>query len=479
MSPSFAVVGSGGIDHAIAIADRAIRNVPAYAAHIRAASPSCGSVRTVDDFRSLPPMTKSNYLAVHPRTHMLWHSDAASAGIWTTSSGSTGVCTYFPGDDVATNDGAGFFDSIFTANFGSRSRTTLVINAFAMGTWIGGTYTLLGLLELRRRGHRLSLITPGMNIDTILTALTDLAPCYDQVVIAGYPPFIKDTLDAAPSHLLTNDIKILLAGEAITETWRDHLLAKLGKPQEPERICLMYGTADAGVIAFETPVTTAVRRAADSDSTLRNALFGDTTILPTFTEVDPMLRFVEVDDDGYLLFTIDAALPLIRYRINDRGAVHSGARLREIVAAHGDGELSQHIDSSAVFLSLTGRPDVAATFYSLNIYDGNLRAAFEHPAMSSALTGKFVIDTGVDHEQNQTLRIHAELSAQTRPDDGLCRDLTALCLEALRDTNAEYHELHRTRGQSAVPVIELHGFGTHHFERTGPKHKSTIRTGGE
>ena len=50
---------------------------------------------------------------------------------------------------------------------------------------------------------------------------------------------------------------------------------------------------------------------------------GNQTRQPTFVRYDPERRYAEVDDDGFLLFTLDSSIPMIRYRINDQGAVFS------------------------------------------------------------------------------------------------------------------------------------------------------------
>uniref|UniRef100_UPI0024541076 hypothetical protein n=1 Tax=Nocardia abscessus TaxID=120957 RepID=UPI0024541076 len=47
--------------------------------------------------------------------------------------------------------------------------------------------------------------------ETILANIAELGTRYDQVVIAGYPPFVKDVLDHAPEEVLRQDLRVLLA----------------------------------------------------------------------------------------------------------------------------------------------------------------------------------------------------------------------------------------------------------------------------
>ena len=151
------------------------------------------------------------------------------------------------------------------------------------------------------------------------------------------------------------------------------MLARIGKPGRPQDTCLIYGTADAGMVAHETPTTIAVRRLAERDPSLRAAVLGGAGPLPTFVEYDPELRYVETETyprrcarhsgtfpvaalapgtfpvaalaprniprrcsrpeehspslrspqepAERLLFTVDSVIPLICYRINDVGSV--------------------------------------------------------------------------------------------------------------------------------------------------------------
>lgn len=459
-----------GLAQAIDVARRAACDVPAYRSHLRRHGIDPDVAYLDDSFHRLPEITRSGYLKRYPREQLVWHGDVTEVGTWSASSGSSGTPSYWGREQVALDESADMFDHIFRRNFMSHERTTLVINCFAMGTWIGGTYTYLALLALRERGHRLSVITPGIATDAVIDALAELGPHYTQIVLAGYPPFIKDVLDRAEEQARAQDIHLLLAGEAITENWRDHVLDRLGKVDDTEAICLMYGTADAGVMGCETPLTVAIRRAAQIDPQLRDELFGaENVTLPTFVEYDPTRRFVEVVD-GYLLFTVDSAMPLIRYRINDTGAILSGQDVRDVLDGHGHPVLAEMINPRSCFIVLTGRPDVAATFYSLNLYPSNIGPAFESSTITGTLTGRYVITTEPDHQLQQVLRIQAELAAGALATEQIRDRLTGLCLSALIESNSEYRELHDRLGQAVEPVVTLRTYRSAGFG-DGVKHR--------
>ncbi|WP_246007725.1 hypothetical protein [Gordonia oryzae] len=263
------------LDLAAAMTDRARRKVPAYADFLRHNGIDPGERIDADAFTRLPAMTKTGYITRYPQPTRYWDGQITEAEVWSSTSGSSsGIPTQFGRGALALAQSASMYDRIFTGSFNSQLRTTLLINCFAMGTWIGGTYTMAGVGELNDRGHRISVATPGIDVDVAIATLAELGPFYDHVVLAGYPPLIKDLLDNTPANLLAMDIKLLLAGEAITEKWRDHVLDLLHRHSEPGRICLKYGTADAGLMGYETPTSIAVRRAALDDTALSDQVFG-------------------------------------------------------------------------------------------------------------------------------------------------------------------------------------------------------------
>jgi phenylacetate-CoA ligase len=451
---------------------RAALEVPAYADFLRRNKIAAERIQTPQDFARVPPVTKANYLQHYPLNMLARRGDIAEAGTWSTSSGSSGKPTYWPRAALSLEQSIDLYDKIFRQSFQSRERSTLAVVGFAMGNWIGGTYTYSGIQHLRALGHRLSVIAPGIDVATILSNLADLGPYYEQVVLVGYPPFVKDVLDQAPPSVVDMDLKILMAGENISEGWRDYILKRIGKEGRPEHTCLIYGTADAGIMGHETPTTIAARRLARDDPRLNVTLFGDHEVQPTFVEYQPDFRFTETDPDGYLLFTIDSTFPLIRYRINDRGHVLTASELADLLGRFRHQFAVRTSTENAGFIALGQRTDIAATFYSLKIFPDSIRAAFEDAAVSGAVSGKFCLVTEEDEAYGQTLALQVELRAGAIADEALAPRLAELVVASLLRTNSEYRQLHQVLGVRADPVITLHRFGAARFAH-GIKHRWT------
>ncbi len=80
---------------------------------------------------------------------------------------------------------------------GPRERSTLAVVCFALGTWVGGMFTCArAAATWRPRATPVTVITPGNNREEILRVAAELGPSFDQVVLLGYPPFVKDVVDA-------------------------------------------------------------------------------------------------------------------------------------------------------------------------------------------------------------------------------------------------------------------------------------------
>ena len=165
-----------GFERALDVFRRAALEVPAYADFLRSNGVVAELVQTPQDFASVPPVTKTSYLHRYPLNMLARRGDITAAGTWSTSSGSSGKPTYWPRGLLSLEQSIDLYDKIFRQSFQSDERSTLAVIGFAMGNWIGGTYTFTGIQHLRALGHRLSVITPGIDVATILGNIADLAP---------------------------------------------------------------------------------------------------------------------------------------------------------------------------------------------------------------------------------------------------------------------------------------------------------------
>ena len=214
---------------------------------------------------------------------------------------------------------------------GSRRKSTLSLVALSMGSEPAGTYHLQLTLGLRARGHRITMVTPGTDIEKSVRMLRELGPRFQQTLIQGSPAVVRELLWRAAQDridLSALGLGLILSGEPISESQRDDM-GELIAGEPAERVRYIYDAAEIGVIGVETRETVTLRRLAMRDHTLRRELFGgDASRCPAIVECSPGLRHVE-GEDGMLLFTVDGSIPLIRYRNGDTGHVVMPAELRD------------------------------------------------------------------------------------------------------------------------------------------------------
>lgn len=125
-----------------------------------------------------------------------------------------------------------------------------------MGVWIGGIITYEAFNRVSRRDFPLTILTTGVNKKEIYDALRTIGQHYAQLVLCGYPPFVKDVVDDGEPNGVDwrrFDTRILCAAEAFSEDFRDYLMQKTGIADAYRGIMNIYGSADLGTIATEIP----------------------------------------------------------------------------------------------------------------------------------------------------------------------------------------------------------------------------------
>src|SRR5690606_22361129 len=133
-------------------------------------------------------------------------------------------------------------------------------------------------------------VTPGSNREEIFRVVRDLAPLFDQTVLLGYPPFLKDVIDggaAAGIDWRPLRIKLVMAGEVFSEEWRSLVGERVGSTDPCYDSAALYGTADAGVLGNATPLSISIRRFLARTPEAARQLFGQSR-LPTLVQYDPL-----------------------------------------------------------------------------------------------------------------------------------------------------------------------------------------------
>ena len=353
-----------------------------------------------------------------------------------------------------------------------------------MGVWIGGLITYQAFERMGRRGYSMSILTPGINKAEILKALRDIAPQYEQVILAGYPPFLKDVIDEAVEEGISfskHKVMLLFAAEAFTEQFRDHVAEKVGIKNVLIDTANVYGSADLGTMAFETPLSILIRRIASRNEALFNDLFRGISKTPTLAQFIPDFVSFEAPN-GELLITGDSAIPLIRYSIGDHGGVYTFQEMIERCKAQGV-DLLKEAKSAGIskdmyelpFVYVYERIDLATTLYGLQIYPETIKEVLLQKRFQDTFTGKLTLITKFDDKQDQYLEVNLELKPRAQVTKVFTSELVSEILKNLREKNSEFHELSDFLGKRSEPRLVFWQYEDPLYFKTGIKQSWVIR----
>jgi phenylacetate-CoA ligase len=456
----------------LALFREAARDVPAYASFLRERGVDPAAVDGIEAFRRLPVTTKDNYYRQHPLPDLCRHGRLDACDMVALSTGSTGEPAVWPRSITHELESSARFEQVLAGAFGAADKRTLGVICFALGNWVGGLYTLACCRHLAAKGHPLTMVAPGNQPAEIFRALRALSPHYEQRVLFGYPPFLKDLIDGGVSQGIdwgAIPTRIVMAGEVFSEEWRTWLCRRLGVTDPASASASLYGTADAGILANETPLSIRIRRALARNPAAARELFGEAR-LPTLCQYDPLQRYFEVED-GWLLFSGDGGAPLLRYKILDRGGVLGHGELLEFLA-------KRHIElepgpegEPLPFVYVFGRSHFAISFYGANVYPENVSVGLEQPEVATQLTGKFVLEVRHDDEQNAGLQLTVELLRDATARPGLAQQIAVTVQRELERLNSEFAAY--VPAARRAPHVVLRAFADAEYFPPGVKHRYT------
>jgi phenylacetate-CoA ligase len=461
--------GTGPAESVLELFHRVAATVPAYGKFLRERGVDPAAITTIDDFRTLPMTDKDTYHRRYPLPELCRGGRLDGCDMIAVSSGSSGRPTVWPRSLVDELAVARRFEQVFRDGFRAHERSTLAVVCFPLGTWVGGLFTTACVRHLAAKGYPITTVAPGNNKAEILRVLPELADHFDQVVLLGYPPFVKDVVDtgvAAGFDWSRHAVKLVLAGEVFSEEWRDLVGQRAGMADPARDSASLYGTADAGVLGNETPLSVSVRRFLAGRPDLARELFGDSR-LPTLVQYDPASRFFEVHE-GTLLFSGDNGVPLIRYHIADDGGVLTSAELLEFCARNG---FTPEADNDLPFVYVFGRSLFTVSFFGANVYPENVTVGLEQPGISGWVTGKFVLETVADADEDTRLRVTVELAPGATGDAAAVAESVR---EQLVRLNSEF--AHYVPAERQLPEVVLKPAGDPEHFPVGVKHRYTRRT---
>lgn len=426
---------------ALTLFKSAAYRVPAYKDFLKKNKVDPGKIVTFADFKLVPLIDKKNYLRQYPLKDLVWDGSLKRLHIFSATSGSTGLPIYFPRSAQLNWESSIFHELFFRNSSYGPASPTLVIICFGMGVWIGGLITYSAFEETGKRGNPISIITPGINKIEIFNALRNLAPNYNQIILVGYPPFIKDILDESAGQgidLKKINLRLLFAAEAFTEKFRDYAASIAGIKNIYLDTANIYGTADIGTMAYETPASILIRRLAVKNKKMFGEFFGEIQKLPTLAQYNPLFIAFESPRDE-ILITGNSSIPLVRYSVGDRGGVMNFSDAKDKLKKF-NVDLEREASRTGIggcvyelpFVYVYERKDLAVKLHLRDIYPEIIRDVLVAKPFNKYFSGKFSMATRYGNTHDQYLEINLEIRRNKKAGNRLKKMLHENLLRALR-----------------------------------------------
>ncbi len=463
-----------GFKEALKLFKETAKNVPAYRAFLKRHAINPQKINSYGDFLKVPMMDKKNYLRFFDFFDLFPHRKIPY--MISASSGSSGKPFYWPRGNEQEEIGGRIHENILKNCFGiKKNERTLVIVCFSMGTWIAGTFTVSSIKWIAGLGYNISVIPPSIEKEDAVNILRDLAPLFDRVIIAGYPPFLRDILEEAKIqkvNIKKLKLNLLFAGENFSEKYRQIMHQIAGIKNMFYGSASIYGTADAGAIGHETSASIFIRKIISKNKKFAKE-FNLESFIPSIVQYDERWVFFEVVS-GEMIFSTNSGIPLVRYNIRDTGQVISHDDMRVVLKSYGflvEACKFGFEKWKMPFIFLGSRADVATTFYALNIYPENIKAGLESKDVYKLVSGKFIAKSSLFYNgRDQKLIIEVELARNVKPSKSIENKIRNNLFDNLIKLNMEYRKLYRSIGSKAIPSLILVSFGDNRFVVKKSKH---------
>lgn len=448
-----------GFSNALSLFKEASVRVPAYVSFLKEHGLDPNAISTPEEFSSLPRTDKVNYISKYSLEELSWDGKLSDARYISTSSGSTGVPFFWPRGTAQDEVVGHMFGSIFSDIFNLKDDSLLFVNSFALGTWIAGFEFYNATKWVGDHGKHTTLVTPGIDKAEAISQIQKLSPLYSKIVIAGYPPFVKDILSFGVESGIDwrkYDVNLLVGGEAVSILWKKRIAEYIGKESTYASFVNIYGMAESGVVAHDTPLSQLVR---EHLSSLPEGMVVTHDGLPItgLYQYYPEHRYFEAQTGEALALTSNAGLPLIRYDTRDTGGILE----RGVVDLLGSGftEDAKRLGIDLTewqipFIYLNGRKDLSISFYALNIFVENIKYILESSPYQDKLSGLFTMSVEHTDALDQQFIVRIEL-AEHESDTSFTSAIAGELCEKLKLINSEYSKLYAHLGERAMPNVIL------------------------
>lgn len=433
-------------------------------------------------FESLPSTDKENYLKKFPFRDLIGDDFDETFTIFS-SSGSSGHAFYWPQLKSQHSAAAASLRTLLESVFDIHERRTLAVVGLALGSWIGGDQFSWALKNVSiATPYPFAVFSPGNKHEEIISIVHSAAGMVDQFLLVCCPSAIGHLLLLAEQTgrpMPLEKMCFLVIGEPFPEALRFELEQRSAADgRRPCRMISVYGSADTGVLGFESPWSVFVRRQCEENRDFAAAV-GCQGPAPHFFHVADHEAYLEVVN-GELHVTKWQGIPLVRYNLHDAARLMDSTDLAPAVARVPNRSAREMLENPPIpgrLLAISGRADSCLILCGTNLTETMLDHALRSPELQDVLTGAYKARTILERGR-QRLEIVAETHGGPRSADsiydGVIAALGRAQPEFLDDWNSIYRQWDADRDRRILKLIlvpwpELSG------SDSGVKHRGVVR----
>ncbi|MFN3478475.1 MAG: hypothetical protein ACK4ZM_03820, partial [bacterium] len=465
-----------------------INSTPAYRKFLQENGINFKKINSLKDFQKLPIMNKDNYLRKFSYLDLFPYRNVNISTTISATSGSTGEPFYFPRYLQHDFQHIYILELILKNQFEIDKKSSLVVICFGLGIWIGGiiNYKTFDVLSNK---YKITILPIGTNKETTIKSLLKFGRYFDQIILLGYPPFIKDLADELSeyqSKLKTTRFRIINAAEGFPEELRKYFAKKFRLENMINDNVNIYGTIELHAMAHETAFSNLIRHIAVEKDKVFHNIFREVTRTPTLAQYHPYIIWFEEKDGQILASGYGSSIPLIRYSFLDIGGViyfdEMLKRLKEVGI-----DIFKEAEKFGIknkilklpFVYVYERSDFAVSLVGINIYPEYIMKALLTKNLQKYCTEKFSMQVVYDKTMDQRLHIHIELKKNIAPNMKIEKLIKKEVINSLLTYSTEYHHLYSTSNETykkqIEPIIFLHFYEDPQYFKPGIKQKWTIK----
>ena len=477
-----------GEKNVLRLANFVLNSTPAYKKFLLDSGLNYKKILKIEDFLALPPINKNNYLRKYDYLDLFPYRDITITSNVSATSGSTGEPFYFPRGQNLDDQGLYSLELAFLNQWDINKLNTLIIIGFGLGIWIGGLHNYYIYTKLSNK-YKITTAPIGTHKEMIFKLFKKLAPFYDQVILVGYPPFVKDLADEG---ILNNiewkkyKIRVLNAAESFSEKFRDYFRDKFGLKNIINDNINIYGSVELGTMAHETAFSNLIRRITLEKNKIFRTIFPEANRIPTLAQYHPYIVWFEEKDGLILASGYGNSIPLLRYSFPDKGGViYFDDMVKKLKSCGVD--IFYEAEKAGIkdkilklpFVYVYERSDFAVSLVGINIYPEYIKNAIIKKELQKYFTGKFSMVVNYDKKMNQKLVVHIELKKLIKPNEKIEKMAKREIMQSLLKNSTEYNHLYSSGSlkykKQLEPEVILHFYEDPNYFKSGIKQKWSIK----